>query len=148
MLARIVAVSWGLGLVALAALPMFRAPTDDGFPFSTYPMFARPRERPLLYFAEGVTRDRRTIAIPPELVANGPVMQAMQTLAQAAQHGPAQSKELCRRIARRLQATPRFADVRRVQLVSARFDPVAYFERGPERQDAQIVQRCSVGGGS
>ncbi len=144
MLPRIVTVSWSFGLIALAAFPLLRAPSDDAFPFSTYPMFARPRERPTLYFAEGVTRGGDVISIPPELVANGPVMQAMQTLAQA-QEGTAQAKELCRRIAGRVKATPRFAEVRRVQLVKARFDPIAYFERGPSRDEEQVLQRCSVG---
>jgi hypothetical protein len=72
-------------------------------------------------------------------------MQAMQTLAQA-QRSVAQSKELCRRIARRLRGDPRFVGARRVQLVSARFDPIAYFERGPKRDEEQVLRRCSVGG--
>jgi hypothetical protein len=143
-LPRNLAISWSFALIGLAAFPLLRSPSADSFPFSTYPMFARPRERPTLYFAEGVTRAGDVVPIPPELVANGPVMQAMQTLAQA-QEGAAKAKELCRRIAGRVKATPRLADVRRVQLVSARFDPIAYFERGPSRDEERVLQRCSVG---
>jgi hypothetical protein len=43
-------------LVAAALEPVVRAPADDGFPLSTFPMFAsaRPSELTMLY-AQGVT---------------------------------------------------------------------------------------------
>ena len=130
-------------MVGLALLPALRAPRDDGFPFSTYPMFAQPREKPTLLFAEGVTRERKTLRIPPELVANGPVMQALQTLQRAQARGGL--RELCQRIARNVEHAPRFSGVRKVQIVRARFDPVAYFVNGPQREAEQVLQRCGVG---
>lgn len=145
-MARLVALAWGLGLVALTAAPAFRSPRQDGFPFSTYPMFASPREKPTLYFAEGVTRERATVRIPPELVANGPVMQAMQTLERAQAQGPASLARLCRRIARAVGGKPELSGVERVQITRARFDPIAYFEQGPRREEQRVLTRCSVGG--
>ncbi len=136
--------AWGLLLVSLALFPIFRSPHDDAFPFSTYPMFAEKRDRPTLYFAEGLTSEKDRVALPPELVANGPVMQALGTLARAQAQGPASLRSLCERIAAKVATRSDFAPVRRVQLVSARFDPIAYFEQGPKQEDRQVLQRCRV----
>ncbi len=132
----------------MALLPLFRGAGQDGFPFSTYPMFAQRRERPLLHVAEGVTRGRQRVALPPELVANGPVMQALVTLKRAARQGSVALTPLCERIARNVAATPRFAEVRRVELVAAEFDPIRYFEVEPAPERRQVLKRCRVGGGS
>jgi hypothetical protein len=147
-MSRAIAFSWGLGLVAASALPLLRAPADDGFPFSTYPMFATPRDKPMLLVAEGTNGARETVAIPPQLVANGPVMQAMSTLYRAEQQGPDALRQLCERIARRVNDAPELAGVRRVQIVSARFDPIAYFQTGPKPEQRRVLQRCRVPGGS
>jgi hypothetical protein len=147
-MARCLTLGWGLSLLILALFPVFRRADDDAFPFSTYPMFAHRRDRPLLHIAEGVTDGRETISLPPELVANGPVMQALSTLARAASQGSVALKPLCQRIASNVAASPRFARVRRVQLVAARFDPIRYFEVGPEPEERRVLQRCRVRGGS
>jgi hypothetical protein len=147
-MSRVVAFSWGLGLVALTALPVLRLPERDAFPFSTYPMFATPRDKPTLLVAEVTTEGRESLAIPPQLVANGPVMQAMSTLSRAEQQGPEALHQLCLRIARRVKDAPELAGARRVQIVSARFDPIAYFETGPKPEARRVLERCSVRGGS
>lgn len=147
-MSRLVAFSAGLGLAIAAALPALRAPDRDAFPFSTYPMFATPRDKPTLLVAEGTTRERDSVAIPPELVANGPVMQAMSTLYRAEQQGPGALDQLCEGIALRVQAEPSLAKVRRVQIVSARFDPIAYFQTGPKPEERRVLARCPVPGGS
>lgn len=138
----------GIGLIALALYPVLRAPHDDGFPFSTYPMFAQRRERPTLYFVEGLTSKRDTLALPPDLIANGPVMQALATLGRAQAQGPESLRQLCERVAAKVSTRPDFAQVRRVQLVSARFDPIAYFMVGPRQEDREVLQRCRVRPGS
>jgi hypothetical protein len=145
-MARWLTLIWGAGLVSLAIYPIFRDPRADGFPFSTYPMFAQPRERPTLYFVEGLTSNRDTVALPPELVANGPVMQALGTLGRAQSQGRASLRQLCERIAAKVAARPDFAQVRRVQLVSASFEPIAYFMVGPRQEERAVLQRCRVRG--
>jgi hypothetical protein len=147
-MSRVVAFTWGLGLAALTVLPAFRSAPRDAFPFSTYPMFATPREHPTLLVAEGLSDTRGSVAVPPHLVANGPVMQAMSTLYRAEQQGPEALRELCLRIARRVKEAPELAGARRVQIVSARFDPIAYFETGPKPEERTVLQRCRVPGGS
>jgi hypothetical protein len=112
-------------------------------------MFAQRRERPTLYFVEGLASESGdAIAIPPELVANGPVMQALATLGRAQAQGRGSLRQLCRRIAQKVAARPDFAQVRRVQLVSARFDPIAYFMVGPRQEEREVLQRCRVRGGT
>jgi hypothetical protein len=144
-MSRAVAFSWGLGVVLAAALPVLRTPQNDGFPFSTYPMFAAPRSKETLLVAEGITADGR-VAIPPSYVANGPVMQAMGTLLQAQAQGPAALRQLCADIALRVPQAPALRGVRRVQIVSATFDPIRYFQEGPEPEARKVLQRCRVKG--
>ena len=55
----------GVTLLGLVAAPALRNATEDGFPFSTYPMFARPRSKVSLWFAEGVARDGSCVRLPP-----------------------------------------------------------------------------------
>lgn len=141
---RVIALIVGLGLLAATAAPAFRPPEQDSYPFSTYPMFARPRGKPVLYTAQGLTRGPNPIALPPKLVANGEVMQALQTLRRAAEGGPRRLRRLCERIAMRVGETPEHAAVRRVQIVRQRFDPIVYFEQGPAPEERQVLRRCDV----
>ena len=143
-MSRPLAFVFGLGLVALTAAPGFAEPGRDSFPFSTYPMFARQRGKPQLYIAEGITRDGSRLAIPPRLVANGEVMQALQTLKRAAAAGPDGLRAVCERIAQRVSQSPEHAQVSRVQIVAARFDPISYFEVGPVPEERRVVRRCKV----
>lgn len=145
-MSRVIAFTWGLGVVLAAGSPVLRAPHDDAFPFSTYPMFATPRGKETLLVAEGVTTTGN-VAIPPRYVANGPVMQAMSTLYQAEAQGPAALRKLCQGIAERVQQAPELAGVRRVQIVSATFDPIKYFQEGPEPEARRVLQRCRTGQG-
>ena len=145
-MSRVIALTWGLGVMLAAATPALRAPHDDAFPFSTYPMFATPREQETLLVAEGITSGG-SVAIPPRYVANGPVMQAMSTLYQAQARGPDALRKLCQGIAERVQQAPELAGVRRVQIVSATFDPIKYFQDGPKPEARRVLQRCRAGQG-
>ena len=78
------------------------------------------------------------------LVANGEVMQALQTLRRAAEGGPRSLRRLCERIAARVAENPEYASVRKVQIVRERYDPIAYFERGPAPEEREVLRRCNV----
>jgi hypothetical protein len=108
-------------------------------------MFATPRTRETLLVAEGITAAGR-VPIPPSYVASGPVMQAMSTLLQAQAQGPAALRQLCEAIASRAPQAPELRGVRRVQIVSATFDPIRYFQDGPEPDARKVLQRCRVQG--
>ena len=147
-MSRLVAFTWGLGLVVATALPAFYTPTADAFPFSTYPMFATPVGKERLLAVEGITSGRERIKIPPLYVANGPVLQAMSTLYQAEAQGPEALRQLCKDIARRSTGVPELASVRRIQIVSASFDPITYFDGEPKAEQRHVLERCPMPGGS
>lgn len=143
-MSRLVAYVFGLGLVAATAAPGFGDPGKDSYPFSTYPMFARPRGKALVYFAEGINGPGAAVRIRPELVANDEVMQASQSIRRAVFAGGRTLALFCDRIALRVLAAPEHADVLTIQIVGARFDPLKYFDVGPEPQEREVHQRCLV----
>lgn len=145
-MSRLLAYGFGLGLTGLVALPGFGDPRWDSFPLSTYPMFARPRGQPLLYFAEGATSGGGTQRLAPALVANDEVMQAAASVRRAVIAGGDTMHELCRQIAGRVAGSPEHGAVVEVRLVSARFDPVRYFQVGPEPLERTVHDRCPVVG--
>lgn len=143
-MSRAIAFTWGLGLVLAAASPMLRDPRVDDFPLSTFPMFAEPIEQQVFYSAEAVRRDGTRVRLPPELIANGAAMQAVVTMNNAHSHGGRALHQLCGSVAARAAAQPTLRDLERVELVSARYDPVAYFVSSPEPQTRKVLRRCRV----
>jgi hypothetical protein len=135
-----------LAVAAAAAAPLLRDARHDSYPFSTYPMFARVLRQPQLTFAEGVTGAGQARRLPPEMVVNDEPMQAMRTLKLTANAGPRALKQLCAAIAARVAAAPIYADVRRVRIARARFDPLRYFEpdSGPQGQEREQLAECRV----
>lgn len=144
-MSRVIAVAWGLGIALVAASPLLRNPLDDGFPLSTFPMFAEPLERPTLYSAEGVRPDDSRVMIPPELIANGAAMQAATTLQNAHAQGKQTLRELCTRIAEQVPQNSALQQVRRIEIVTAKYDPVAYFVSGPAPSGREVLVKCRVG---
>jgi hypothetical protein len=143
-MSRVIAFTWGLGVVLVAASPMLRHPQDDGFPLSTFPMFAEPLEQPAFYSAEGIRRDRSRVMVPPEIIANGAAMQAVQTLQGAHAQGRKALAPLCERIAKQVPQDPKLREVLRVEIVRARYDPIAYFVSGPAPADRDVLYKCRV----
>jgi hypothetical protein len=143
-MSRLVAYGFGLGLAAAVAAPGFADPSQDSYPLSTYPMFARPRDKPELFYAEGLDAKGRAVRLPPELVANAEVMQAASRVRRAVNAGKEEAASLCASVAERTAKSSGHAGVVRVRLVSARFDPIAYFERGREPEERAIHAKCKV----
>lgn len=141
-MSRAIAFTWGLGLVLAAASPLLRNPLADDFPLSTFPMFAEPIEEAVFYSAEGVRRDRSRVQLAPELIANGAAMQSVETLRNAHAQGAKALRQLCERIASRVASEPALRDVERVELVSARYDPVAYFVSSSAPVARQVSKKC------
>ena len=141
-MSRIAAALVSLGLVAATLSPLARDPTDDGFPLSTYPMFARARPRTLaMPYALGLTAAGARRYLTPRLVGSGEVLQALRLLEHA--RSPAQLAALCSRIAARVHATADYRDVVVIQIVHGRHDILDVLVRdrlGPERE----LVRCGV----
>jgi hypothetical protein len=71
-------------------------------------------------------------------------MQAIRTLKLAAQQGGPALESLCARIAARVAASESLRSVRRVRIVRALFDPIAYFEVAAAPEQREILQECRV----
>jgi len=143
-MSRVIAITWGLGLVLVAASPLLRNPQHDGFPLSTFPMFAEPLAQPAFYSAEGVRPDRSRVMVPPEVIGNGAAMQSVQTLQTAHAQGSQALRQLCERIARQVPHDPKLREVQRVEIVSTRYDPIAYFVSGPAPAARDVLHKCRV----
>jgi hypothetical protein len=143
-MSRWLAYGFGVGMVALVAAPGFGDPDADSYPFSTYPMFARPRDKPWLTIAEGVDAQGRALRLPPSVVAHDEVMQAAATLRRAVQGGPVALERLCAHIAGELQRDAAHGSVRQVRIVGARFDPLRYFSEGPLPEAREVYFACPV----
>jgi hypothetical protein len=143
-MSRVIAFTWGIGVVLAVASPLFRNATDDGYPLSTFPMFATPREQPTFYSAEAVRADGSRVTISSELIANGAAMQSAQTLRSAHAQGKRTLRQLCERIAKQVPQAAELGQVERVELVTARYDPIAYFVSGPAPLEREVLHKCRV----
>ncbi len=131
-------------LLAAVAWPLVRDPLDDGFPLSTYPMFAVPRATALTMdyaLGETSTGERRTLS--PALVGTGEVLQAYALLDRAV-HGPREDlQRLCTQIAERVAHDDDYRDVTLVRIVTGRHDAVDYLVRHQIEREVERL-RCLV----
>lgn len=134
----------GLGVVVAAALPIARDATDDSFPLSTYPMFARQIAQPTVYFVERLEAKGRARRLTPEQVSGNEVMQSFKNIRAAVRAGPEAVQELCQGVAERLAKRERRKKNVELRVVGARFDPVAYFTEGAGPEERTIEGTCKV----
>jgi hypothetical protein len=141
---RVWAYSVSCALLVAVVAPAFGDPGADSYPLSTYPMFARPKAKTSIAFAEGVDEEERTTRLGPELVANGEVMQASHTLQRAIRGGPERLAQVCARIAHGVAADSRLASVVRIRLAEGQFDSVGYFLGASDPETRTIHLECDV----
>jgi hypothetical protein len=141
---RTFAVIASIALCGAALSPLLRRPADDGFPLSTYPMFARPRPRQLtMSYPLGVTADGGRRTLSPALIGSSEVLQALAIVERAVARRGAALQGLCQAIARRVAASPAYEDVVAIRLVTGTHDAVELLVR--ERIGAEIERgRCAV----
>ena len=128
--------------------PAFGDANDDGFPFSTYPMFSHPKKQSGLVLTQvlAVYPDGRKVPLPPQIsTGNQEVIQAMGTILRES-YKKKRAKAFCEDIVRRMQASddPEWEDVASVEIARSQFDTVAYFQTGPEPVRRRTVRRCPV----
>lgn len=127
MQARIFAIVVSVVLIGLVVSPIARNPLDDGFPLSTYPMFAQPRQtRQRIDYAFGETATGERRQLTPMLVGSREVLQAVALIARAVGQGKAGTEPLCARIAKAVGGDPDFADVAVVKIVTGTHDAIDY----------------------
>ncbi len=129
-------------LLGAALLPLLTG--RDSFPLSTYPMFAKRRETEVEVNRAVGVRGAERVSLPPEVVASQEVMQAAATLRRALGGGSAAAAALCKDVAGRVARSPAFAGVTGVELVTERWDSVAYFAGKTEPLSSRVRSRCKV----
>jgi hypothetical protein len=148
MTARERLVQWlgvAVGVAAAAAvLSPLVSMQDDSFPLSSYPMFARPRGQPTLYAVVARSGDGSERRLAPSWLGSSEVLQAKVLIQRSVERGPEATRALCRSVAERIAAAPGTSDLRSVEIVRRRYDPVAYFVSGPEPLEQQRLERCPV----
>lgn len=144
--------AYALGAVLLGAAiyPALLDPSDDGFPLSTYPMFANDRGKiARVVRAVALGADGREHRIAPELVSSSEAMQVVQTLQRTFAAGPAEAERLCRAIAGRLRTSgdPTLERATRVELQSVAVDSVRYLAGEAEPVSRRVHASCAIAEG-
>ncbi len=144
MASRAFALIVSLALIGATLSPLLRRPEDDGFPLSTYPMFAWPRPRELtMSYPLGVTAAGGRRYLSPVLVGSVEVLQARAIVARAVARGDAAIRQLCETIARRVAASPAHPDVTAIRIVTGTHDAIDFLVR--DRLGRELERgRCDV----
>lgn len=142
--ARIAAAVVSLGLIGATLWPLAKNPRHDGFPLSTYPMFASRRPTLQTYrYALGETAGGQRRVLRPILVGTGEVLQAMRVIDRATASGRGETAKLCAAIAARVAHDDDFADVVAVRIVTGTHDAVEYLARDQVGRETELL-RCAV----
>jgi hypothetical protein len=137
----------GAALLGLTLSPLLRPASYDSFPFSSYPMFAHGRKDALTdaHRALAVWPDGARVTLPPRALGTDEVLQADTTLRYAIRRGKKHLDRLCRQIAGRVAADPELAGATHVEIVSERYDAIAYFAGATDPVDPPKRRaRCKV----
>jgi hypothetical protein len=131
-----------LAAVAVPGARMLASPSaPDGFPLSTYPMFARDPGRVVeLATVIAVSPEGAVERLSPETIAGtDQVIQAGVTVRQAIDHGRAAAAALCRDIAGRVEGPATVA------VVVEEHDAVAWSAGARDPRDRRTVAECEAG---
>jgi hypothetical protein len=130
-------------LVVVTLSPVLRDPGDDGFPLSTYPMFATARPRRLtMSYALGVTRTGERRTLRPRLIGSGEVLQAYMIVGKAVQGGRDAQLALCKSIAAKIRASGD-EDIVTVRIVTGTHDALDVLLDDKLGRETEKV-RCQV----
>jgi hypothetical protein len=142
--ARAVAAVVSLSLLGATLWPALGNPRDDGFPMSTYPMFASKRPTLQTYrYALGETASGQRRVLQPILVGTGEVLQAIRVIDRALASGRPEARRLCEAIAMRVAVADDFSDVVAIRLVTGTHDAVEYLARDVVGRESELL-RCAV----
>lgn len=123
--------------------PLARAPYDDSFPFSTFPMFASKRATKLtMGYALGVRADGTDRTLSPRMIGTGEVLQA-RAMIDGAMRSRTRLDALCTQIAARVADDDDFADVTQIRLVMGTHDAVEYLVHAKQGSVLERA-RCPV----
>ncbi len=127
--------------------PAISSRPKDGFPLSTYPMFAknRGREATISRVVAALETGERVV-LAPRYLGSRDVLQAETTLNRAIGAGEPRASEMCQQIAARVEAEPDLAGAREVLVLRLKVDIIDWFrDEKAATLDEKIVARCPVG---
>lgn len=141
---RVAAGVFSIALIAATLSPLVRDPSDDGFPLSTYPMFAWKRPTRLsMSYAIGETAAGERRYLTPRIVGSGEVLQARAIVERAVAKGGTELKTFCAKIAATVANVDRFRDVARIRVLSGTHDSLDFLLR--DRLGVEYERtRCEV----
>jgi hypothetical protein len=129
-------------LVAAVISPVLRDPHDDGFPLSTYPMFARDRGRTFaVAYPIGRTAGGARRVLESRFCGTREVLQALSLVDDALASGDGAA--LCTRIAAAVAQDRAYRDVVAIELVVGTHDAVDYLVRDRIGEES-VRARCGV----
>jgi hypothetical protein len=130
-------------VVAVIAVPVLHPDQPDGFPISSYPMFAASRGRDVtVATAVGIDRAGDAHRLDPVAIGGtGEVMQAAETVGLAVRAGEPELSRLCAEIADRLAGDGQLVAV---ELRSESHDAVAWFDGDRDPAASVTHTRCEV----
>jgi len=134
-------------LLGATLYPALLPPRDDGFPLSTYPMFATEKPtRVAVMSALALGDGGFERALAPGYIANAEAMQALQTLKKSVAAGRRSARALCERIAERVaeRAEPELASAHHVAIVTQEHDAIAYLNGAEQALSREVHVRCKV----
>jgi hypothetical protein len=139
--------SFCVGVILAMLSPVLRRPPVDGFPLSTYPMFASPREPTLkIHTILGVTAEGEAEVLSPRLISGDPWASLASRVTHAASRSRAKRHALCETVATRVAADPdRASRYVELEFVTEVYDAPTYFVGGrtePERRT--LLASCRV----
>jgi hypothetical protein len=143
---RLPSYALSIGVVLAMLSPALRRPPVDGFPLSTYPMFAAPRESTAkIYTVLAITEAGDVEVLTPKLIGGDRwASLAKRTLDEAAQ-SKAKRRALCETVAERVAADPARADLHvALEFVSEVYDTHAYFSGDTEPRSRKLLASCPV----
>lgn len=136
-----------VALTLLVLRPAFADPQEDGFPFSTFPMFSRPKPDPGLVLTQvlAVFPDGSRKPLPPKLASgNEEVIQTLRMIRDQAYGERDRATAFCKEVVTRVHESTKEPWIEAVAIEVARshFDTVAYFETGPVPVTRKVLVRC------
>ncbi|CAN5874783.1 hypothetical protein BH11MYX2_BH11MYX2_35960 [soil metagenome] len=133
-------------VLLIVAEPVLRKPYEDGFPLSTYPMFATKRPTRLtMEYPLGITATNERVYLKPRIIGSGEVLQALQIVSRARSSG--RLPALCETIANRIAPLEQYNGVVTVKIVTGTVDAVEFLVRHELPKETERVH-CTVNRGA
>lgn len=141
------AVCYAITAIVIAAVlyPLSYSKTEDSFPLSSFPMFARrvPTATLTQHFVIAIGQGFRR-SISPDLIGTEEVLQAQATIRRAVHGGRRAVRKLCQEVAARIAGDESFAAATAVRVVKGRYHAVNYLTGRDKTGVETTIYNCRI----